>query len=63
MGSYEQAMDVGKILLQALGDLKNIRSNLNEGVFEQGEQGLFTLDSALSEAEFSLRDKAEQLSE
>ena len=63
MGSYDQAMDVGKILLQALGDLKAIRTNLNTGTFDQGEEGAFALDNALSEAELSLRNKAEQLSE
>eukprot|EP00854_Cymbomonas_tetramitiformis_P001341 gene1341-1940_t len=70
MSSYDQAMDVGKIILQALGDLKEIRKGMNaqaEAVAQQDESAAletqFQLDSVLSNAEFSLRDKAEKLSE
>jgi hypothetical protein len=62
MGSYEQAMDVGKILLHALGELKSIRGTLH-GDEGRDIDGNVALDEALAKAEHSLREKAEQLSE
>jgi hypothetical protein len=62
MGSYEQAMDVGKILLHALGELKSIRGTLRADDVGESD-GTVALDAALAQAEYSLRDKAEQLSE